>query len=396
MRKILVLGASKYQIPTILKAQSLGYAAVTADNLPDNPGHKLANVSHKVSTTDFSGLSAIAAQEKISGVIAPATDVAVTTAAMIAKAFGLPGPPIESAIILTDKANFRSFLTGRGFPCPLSWPFTKPKFPLSCPPDSGPWIIKPNRSSGSKGIFRITHPAQFKIYAQETLNFSLDKKGLIEQFIPGSQHTAEGLVFGGQVKVALITDRQTAPPPYVATWGHKVPSQLSALDQALVLDSLKKVFSLLNLWNGPFDCDFVFTAEKNIYFLELSPRIGGNSLSQLFDAALQTDFLRYAVNLAMGDKNPNFSFSKQPKVVAISLLGVMNSGKAQWQAQAQEEFSKMPGVLSFEMDIKPGDQVEPFINGRRVLGQILLTANSRLELDHLQQKVHQILDLKAV
>jgi biotin carboxylase len=395
-KKLLVLGASKYQIPTILKARSLGFTVITADNIPDNPGHNIADISYNIDTTDTSSIISIATKEKIIGIISPATDVAVISAAAAAEALNLPGPPLSAAKLMTNKSDFRSFLRRHNWPCPQSWPFSEPIFPSQCPLTSGPWIIKPNRSSGSKGVFRVSSESNFLDYAYESLHVSLDKTALIEQYVFGSQHTVEGILENGLIKVFLITDRQTAPPPYVATWGHKVPSLLTKTDQITVINFISLVLKSLDIQNGPFDCDLVFTDDKRVFLLEISPRIGGNSLSRLFDAAFETDYLQYSVCYATGQPNLKIEALSDPKPVALALLGVMDYGQIHWNPLAMKAFNDDPAILFFQIDIPFGSYVEPFINGRYRLGEILWTAVNRVKLDELYKNFIELLDLKVI
>src|SRR5690606_27437985 len=117
-KTLLVLAASLYQVAAIETARRLGYRVVTTDNAPANPGHALADKSYGVDTTDVDAVLELAVRENISGVIAPGTDVAVVTAAVVAERLRLPGPPPEAARILTDKFAFRRFLANGGLPCP--------------------------------------------------------------------------------------------------------------------------------------------------------------------------------------------------------------------------------------------------------------------------------------
>ena len=52
MKKLLMLGGSLNQTFAIKEAKRLGYYVITADYLPENPGHKFADEYHNVSTTD--------------------------------------------------------------------------------------------------------------------------------------------------------------------------------------------------------------------------------------------------------------------------------------------------------------------------------------------------------
>ena len=75
-KRILFLGAAPSQIPPIEYAKSQGHYVITCDYLPENPGHKLADESHNVSTTDIEGVLALAEKLKIDGIVAYASDPA--------------------------------------------------------------------------------------------------------------------------------------------------------------------------------------------------------------------------------------------------------------------------------------------------------------------------------
>ena len=59
-KKILLLGGSQQQIPSIKKAKELGFYTVTCDYLPENPGHKFADEYYNVSTTDKEAVLSLA------------------------------------------------------------------------------------------------------------------------------------------------------------------------------------------------------------------------------------------------------------------------------------------------------------------------------------------------
>src|SRR3954464_13348905 len=106
-KTLLVLAAAQYQMDAIRTAKRLGYRVVTTDNIPGNPGHALADEAYGIDTTDLDAVLEIARAEKIDGVVAPCTDVAVVTAAHLADELDLPGVPVAAARIVTDKLAFR-------------------------------------------------------------------------------------------------------------------------------------------------------------------------------------------------------------------------------------------------------------------------------------------------
>src|SRR5690349_10666200 len=117
-KTLLVLAASFYQVAAIETAKRMGYRVVTTDNVPSNPGHALADKSYTVDTTDVDAVLEVAVRERISGIIAPGTDVAVMTASKVAERLQLVGPSYEAARILTNKFAFRQFLTRSELSCP--------------------------------------------------------------------------------------------------------------------------------------------------------------------------------------------------------------------------------------------------------------------------------------
>jgi biotin carboxylase len=392
-KTLLVLAASIYQLATIETAKRMGYRVVTTDNVAANPGHALADKTYNVDTTNVEAVLELAMRENISGIISPGTDVAVTTAAIVAKLLKLPGPSPESAHILTDKLAFRKFLSNGALPCPRvheiddDSPIPDDLF------DGNAWLVKPCRASGSKGVF-IVHDYQDYIgRVDESRAHSIDGKAILEEFIDGTQHTCEGLLQNGKVALSLITDRDTVPPPHTATLGHRVPSMLEAPMQTQALAAIEEVFHQLGVQSGPFDCDFV-ASDGRIVLIELTPRLGGNSLSKLFSAALDFDLVAYAVAHACADVIP-LPAQHQPRPTAVVILGADQAGRVGWSQTEAEALRQEEWVQTLIMDHPPGTAVQPFINGRHRLGEALVQGANRRELDERLAELKRRIALTA-
>ena len=83
MKKILLLGGSAQQVIAVETAKKLGYYTVLCDYLPDNPGQYVADKFYLESTTDKKTILKIAEKEKVSGILAYASDPAAPTAAYL-------------------------------------------------------------------------------------------------------------------------------------------------------------------------------------------------------------------------------------------------------------------------------------------------------------------------
>ena len=110
MKKILFLGASHHQLPSIKYALNAGYWVVTSDNIEQNPGHKLAHKSYNISTLEKEKLLYIAEKEKINGILAPGSDLSMLTCSYIANKLKLPSNSYACVKRLVYKSKFRKLL----------------------------------------------------------------------------------------------------------------------------------------------------------------------------------------------------------------------------------------------------------------------------------------------
>lgn len=393
IKTLLVLAASTYQMAAIETAKRMGYRVITTDNVPTNPGHALADKSYNISTTDSDTVLDLAIEEGISGILAPGTDVAVVTAAYVAERLGLTGPPVHAAHVLTHKHEFRRFLAGTGLPCP-NYFLLEPHTPTPAGIFHGDrWLLKPCRASGSKGVFIVRDEQTLQAHLADSRSHSLDGAVLLEEYIEGTQHTCEGILDNGQVVLALITDRDTVPPPHTATCGHRVPSLLPSDLQAQAVSNIETVFSLLGVHSGPFDCDFVVSGDR-VVIIEMTPRLGGNSLSRLFKAALGFDLVAYAVAHACGDPTPAPTMCL-PMASAVVILGSARAGRLAWDEKEFQALCQEDWVISLSLDHPQGTFVKPFTNGRHRVGEALIRGADRADVDARLSELQRRLALTA-
>lgn len=393
-KSLLVLAASVYQLDVIKTAKRLGYRVITTDNVPSNPGHRLAHTNYQIDTTDRHAVLEMARSEEIDGVIAACTDVAMPTAAHIASVLGLPGPQPQSVETVTDKLLFRRFLAEHGFLVPRWFAVGDSIVPEAVLFTGKRWVIKPNRSSGSKGIFVIDSIADYQQRIPETLQFIPTRSAIIEEYIDGHQGTCEGVLKGGEMALAVITDRQTPELPYVTTCGHRVPSNLSVPLQDKVLATLCRLWSILAITDGPFDSDFVVTHDE-VYILEGSPRLGGNSMTALVRAATGFDMIEYAIQHACADDAP---ISNMPRIIpsAVVIIGVFAEGRLYYDQREAEIMQGESWIERLNMDVRVGEPVYPFINGRHRIGEAVIRGRDRAEIDARVDELTRRLALRVV
>ena len=99
MKKILILGGSKAQVPLIEAAKKAGYYTVLCDWTTTNPGIQLADKHYQVSTMDIQAVLEVAEKEAVNGVVSNSEPVMVNVA-MVAEHLNLPGNPPQAIEIL--------------------------------------------------------------------------------------------------------------------------------------------------------------------------------------------------------------------------------------------------------------------------------------------------------
>ena len=185
MKKILLLGGSRYLLPVIKSAHELGLYVITCDYLPDNIAHKYSDEYVNVSIIDKEAVLEVAKKLEIDGIMSFATDPGVVTAAYVAEKLGLPyGGSYESVSILQDKGRFRSFLTEHNFNVPHAKSYKNLEDALR-DTDFFTWpvIVKPVDSAGSKGVTRVDDKNELRKAIEYALDFSHCDQFIIEDFI---------------------------------------------------------------------------------------------------------------------------------------------------------------------------------------------------------------------
>ena len=188
MKKLMVLGGSRYALPVIEAAHRLGIYVITCDYLPDNIAHKYSDEYCNVSIIDQEKTLDAARKLNIDGIMSFACDPGVVTAAYVAEQMGLPNVgPYESVCILQNKGKFREFLTKNGFNVPTAKGYKNAAAALKdIEMFHWPVIVKPTDSAGSKGVTKVDKPKDLEKSIRYALSYSHSDEFIIEDFI--TQH----------------------------------------------------------------------------------------------------------------------------------------------------------------------------------------------------------------
>lgn len=306
MKKLMVLGGSRYALPVIKAAHELGIYVITCDYLPDNVAHKYSDEYCNVSIIDKEKTLEAAKKLEIDGIMSFACDPGVVTAAYVAEQMGLPNVgPYESVCILQNKGKFREFLTKNGFTVPTAKGYKDVKTALEdVELFHWPVIVKPTDSAGSKGVTRVEDPKELEKSIQYALSFSHSDEFIIEDFITqkGYSSDTDSFSIDGELKFVSFDCQRFDPKaknPYTPA-AYSWPSSMSDEHQEELKDEIQRVLKLLNMKTAVYNIETREGTDGKAYIMEISPRGGGNRLAECLRYATGVDMITNMVKYSVG------------------------------------------------------------------------------------------------
>lgn len=308
MKRLLLLGGSRYALPVIKAAHDLGCHVITCDYLPDNIAHKYSDEYCNVSIIEKNTVLEAAKRLRIDGVMSFACDPGVVTAACVAENLGLPNVgPYESVSILQDKGRFRKFLADNGFIVPTAKGYTLAEDAVN-DADMYHWpvIVKPTDSAGSKGVTRVDDPEQLRPAIKHALEFSHNGNFIVEDFIQqkGFSSDTDSFSVNGELKFVSFNCQRfdsKAENPYTPA-AYSWPSSMTKAHQKELASEIQRLLHLLDMQTSVYNIETREGTDGKAYIMECSPRGGGNRLSECLRYATGVDLITNAVRGALGEE----------------------------------------------------------------------------------------------
>lgn len=385
MKKILLLGGSRYLLPVIKSAHELGLYVITCDYLPDNIAHKYSDEYVNVSIIDKEAVLEVAKKLEIDGIMSFATDPGVVTAAYVAEKLGLPyGGSYESVSILQDKGRFRSFLTEHNFNVPHAKSYKNLEDALR-DTDFFTWpvIVKPVDSAGSKGVTRVDDKNELRRAIEYALDFSHCDQFIIEDFIEkkGCSSDTDSFSIDGKLVATTFSSQRfdvQSDNPY-APMAYSWPSTFSREHEDELTSEIQRLLTLLDMQSSIYNIETREGVDGKAYIMEVSPRGGGNRLAEMIRYASGVDMIKAAVQAAAGlqiDKveQPQYDGSWAEYVLHSRIDGKF---KELWIAP---DFAAN-NVIEVDLWVTQGEEIHSFTAANFSIGTVVMKFASQEELE---------------
>lgn len=399
MKRLMILGGTRYAVPVIKSAHEFGYYVITADYLPDNYAHKESDEYCNVSIIDKEAVLEEARKRNIDGIMSFACDPGVVTAAYVAEKMGLPSAGSYEAIsILQNKGKFREFLKIHGFNVPVAKGYTSIEEALT---DIAifhwPVIVKPTDSAGSKGVSKVDDPSELRRSIEYALSFSHSNEFIIEDYLQqqGFSSDTDSFSVNGELRFVSFNcqrfDNNAENPftPAAYSW----PSSISDEHQVELTKEIQRLIKLLGLGTSIYNIETRECNDGRAYIMEFSPRGGGNRLAECLRYSTGVDLIKAAVLAAVGEtvldvEQKNYNGCWAEIVLHSDKPGIF---KDLWISGEISE-----NIVEKDLWVNEGEHIGGFSAANEAIGTLVLRFNDeqklQVVLDNTEKFVNVIVD----
>ena len=393
----MLLGGLRYLLPLIESAHKLGYYVITADYLPNNIAHKYSDEYANVSIIDKEKVLQVAKEKHIDGIMSFAVDPGVVSAAYVQQEMSLPMfGPLHSVEILQNKGKFRQFLTDNHFNVPKAKSYSSLSDALQDSPRfSYPLIVKPTDSAGSKGVTRVDTLQELPQAISHALDNSLSNTFIIEDFIEKKGFSSDSDCFslnGELVFTSFSSQRfdENAAGVYTPA-AYSWPSSMNMQEQHYLQKELQRLLTLLNMQTSVYNVETRIGTDNKPYIMEVSPRGGGNRLSEMIRFATGVDLIRAALQASVGETP---TLQPQPYNGHWAEL-ILHADQEGLFSGLEIDPALQPNVVQTDLWVQPGDHVHAFNGANDAIGTLVLNFPTEQDLNNHLQNVRTWLKVKV-
>lgn len=318
-KNLAIIGASYLQLPLIEKAKQMGYTTHVFAWAAGDVGETVADYFYPVSIVEKDEILEKCRQIGICGICSIASDLAMVTVNYVAQSLGLVSNTVEATAKSTNKHLMRKAFEANGDPSPKSI-LVDVDTKLDSLELTYPVIVKPTDRSGSRGIYKITDPAELEGAVHASMQEGFEHKVLVEEFAEGQEYSVEYISYRGEHHFLALTHKYTTGAPHFIETGHLQPAPVSEETVANVRAVVEHALDTLELKNGASHSEVKIDDKGNIRIIEIGGRMGGDCIgSDMVRYSTGMDFVRMVIQVATGEK-PDFTPVCEPHPVAVKFI----------------------------------------------------------------------------
>jgi len=292
MKTVLIPGASFPQIDAIEYCKRKGYRVAGCSYTAGDPGEHVLDVFKQVDIKDVEGMTRWAQECDASFIYTVGSDLAMPSVMAASEKLGLPHFLSSAAAQTCHAKHAMRQCLGNGFKGNV--PFgVYDNLEEALTYKDFPGMMKPVDSQGQRGCFRVDCSEDIKENFAVSLDYSIEGKVIIEQFIEGEEISVNGYMCGGQLVFAAISDRYAFDEyPGGIIKEHRLPSERATGQTAEeVRDIVESSAQKLGILDGPCYYQIMIGTDSHPYIIEVAPRLDGCHMWKLIKYSCGVDLL---------------------------------------------------------------------------------------------------------
>ncbi len=390
-KSILIFGVGELQRSIIRRAKLMGLYTIGIDPCADAVCKDEVDAFEIVAGQDFEGTCAVVEKYGVDAIVTAATDKPLVMMARVAEKYGFPFYSVETAQWSTDKYQMKQRFLEGGVPCARGRLIAKAEeaddlyYPL---------IVKPRDNSGSRGVKLCRNKEELQEAMQEALQYSHLDTVLVEEYIEGQEYSIEGLHYEGKSEVIQFTEKTTTEFPYNVELAHKQPANLTENQKNDIWELVSKIANCMHFGNCPSHTELKIN-ERGIFIIETSPRLGGDYItSTLVPLSTGINMEDQLLNIALGEK-VDTQTGRVEKASGVCFF-CLPEGVVKHIDPKIEDVVSWPGVYSFELKLKEGDEVHQITSSLNRYGEVIISVENREELDLFAESCKSSIEKKII
>ena len=323
-------------------------------------------------------------------------DRGVEVAAAAAERLGLPHNPPTAVAATRDKSRLRDALAAGEVAQPryarLDDGNDRAAAIAAAARVGGyPVVVKPVGLTASQGVIRADGEEAVAAAARRAQAIAGGGPLLVEQYVPGAEVSAEGLLRAGRLEVLAVFDKpDPLEGPYFEETIFVTPSRLPASVQAELARVTQDACAALGLLEGPIHAE-LRVSDSRVVLLEVAARsIGGLCARALrFGAGISLEevILRHALGMSLE------GLAREPEASGVMMLPIPRAGTLV-AVRGQDAARAVDGIVGLEITVPPGRVVQPPPEGDRYLGFLFARGRTPEIVEGALRRAHAALEIE--
>lgn len=398
-KRILLLGSSIWKDIIAEYAEKNNIELLFAGNTPSDLDN-IVKEYYRIDSTDQEAMIPFIKSHNVDGIFMGGSEPIVSRACEYVNELGFPCYCTkEQWDLCQNKQAFKNMCRQYGVPC-------VPEFSQDDDPSTYdyPIIVKPTDSCSAKGITVCYSPEEYKLAISHALEYSTEKKFIIEKFIEnkGTTMSVRYIAVDGELYLEAVGDRYVLDPnrgKALITAAAFYPSKYTEQYMRDVDEKVKAMFKGIGIKNGAFFMESIANPD-GIWFYEMGLRVSGGQTYKITEQITGINELKMLINYACTGK---MCEKEETKRIDPFLKGFLSASftiplreGTIVTVEGVDAIKSIPETGAIVQYWKPGDTILPKHIGTldQLFCRIPVIVKGKERLAEIMQEIKQTLSVK--